>query len=466
MARAESKNQFAMRRLGQEFNTAIQRNQKKGENLPASLHHSGLSGRPTASCERLPQSAEMNQPSRPANRLKLRLTPAAERAVRGGHPWVFADRIRDLNRPGKSGEFAVVYDRQDRFLAVGLYDPDSPIAVRILHCGKPAQLDQEWWREHLASPLRRRAAFFSESTTGYRCVNGESDGWPGLVIDRYAGCCVLKIYTAAWLPHLDLIGELIHQQLHSASVVLRLSRNIQARASMENLADGQILQGTPIDGPVVFRENGKLFEADVIHGQKTGFFLDQRENRKLVGDMAAGCDVLNVFSHAGGFSVYAAAGGATTTTDLDISGHALAAARRNFELNHENKLVHACRHSSVQVDAFEWLAGREKPAYDLVIIDPPSLAKREAEHDGALRAYDRLALAGAKLLRPRGVLVAASCSAHVKEEEFFQTVRRAVSRSRLSFTELYTTRHAPDHPARIPEATYLKCIYLKATAQS
>jgi len=396
-----------------------------------------------------------------ASRLKLRLTPAAERAVRGGHPWVFADRIKDTNRPGGAGELAIAYDRQNRFLAIGLYDPDSTIALRVLHTGKPVQLDDAWWRERLAIPLRERAMLFDEQTTGYRWVNGESDGWPGLVLDRYAGCYVLKLYTAAWFPHLDRIAGLIMDQCSPASLVLRLSRNIRVAAEALGFADGQVLRGEAVTGPVQFREHGKLFEADVVRGQKTGFFLDQRENRRLVGEPARGCDVLNLFSHTGGFSVYAAAGGAKSATDLDISAHALGAAKRNFQLNTNLPSVAACGHQTIQADAFVWLAANTRLAYDLVIIDPPSLAKREADKAEALAAYERLAGAGASLLRPGGMLVAASCSAHVKAGEFFQVVRETVRRASGKFEELRITGHAPDHPARIPEAEYLKCIYLR-----
>lgn len=403
----------------------------------------------------------MSQTTSAAGKLKLRLTPAAERAVQGGHPWVFADRIREINRPGIAGELAIAYDRQDRFLAIGLYDPDSTIALRVLHTGKPVQLDDAWWRERLAIPLRKRAALGDDATTGYRCVNGESDGWPGLVLDRYAGCYVLKLYTAAWFPHLDRIAGLIMDQCGPASLVLRLSRNIRVAAETLGLADGQVLRGEAVTAPIIFREHGLLFEADLIRGQKTGCFLDQRENRRLVGELARGRDVLNVFSHAGGFSVYAAAGGAKAATDLDISAHALAAAKRNFQLNAGQPAVAACVHHTIQADAFEWFAVNSRSAYDLVIIDPPSLAKREADREEALGAYERLSVAGAKLLRPGGILVAASCSAHVRAAEFFQVVREAVRRAPGKFEELRFTGHAPDHPARIPEAEYLKCIYLR-----
>lgn len=403
----------------------------------------------------------MSNPPVNAGRLKLRLTPAAERAVRGGHPWVYADRIKEINRPGAAGELAIAYDRHDRFMAIGLYDPDSPIALRVLHTGEPVQLDDVWWCEHLAVPLRERARLFDDATTGYRCVNGESDGWPGLVLDRYAGCYVLKLYTAGWFPHLERVAGLIRDQCQPGSLVLRLSRNIRVAADARGLGDGQVLRGEPVTGPVQFREHGKLFEADVIRGQKTGCFLDQRENRRMVGELAQGRDVLNVFSHAGAFSVYAATGGAKSSTDLDLSAHALAAAKRNFALNTADPAVRACRHETIQADAFQWLATNSRPAYDLVIIDPPSLAKREADKAGALAAYEQLASSGARLLRPGGILVAASCSAHVPADEFFSLVRRAVRAAPVPFMELRTTGHAPDHPARIPEAEYLKCIYLR-----
>ncbi|HAV64259.1 MAG TPA: 23S rRNA (cytosine(2499)-C(5))-methyltransferase, partial [Verrucomicrobiales bacterium] len=366
-----------------------------------------------------------HQPPQP--RLKLRLGAAAERAVRNGHPWVFADRIKEQNRPGTAGELAVAYDRHDRFLAIGLFDPDSPIALRVLHAGSPAKLDESWWWRRLATPLAERIPLFGPDTDGHRCLNGESDGWPGLVLDRYADVFVLKLYTAAWLPHLNRVAGLIVEQLRPAALVLRFSRNMAPAAAAAGLSDGQLLRGRLDSDVVVFREAGLLFEADVRRGQKTGFFLDQRENRMHVGRLAAGREVLNLFSHAGGFSVHAAAGGARACTDVDLSRHALAAAERNFQLNREHPRVGACRHAVVQADVFAWLETVRQVPHDLVVVDPPSLARRESEKAGALDAYRRLAASAWQLVRPGGVLVAASCSAHVKSAEFFQTVRGALS---------------------------------------
>lgn len=384
--------------------------------------------------------------------------------MRGGHPWVFAESIKEQNREGATGELAVIFDRNDKFLAVGFYDPDSPIRVRILHVGKPIKIDAAFWKSRLEAAFAKRATMFDENTTGYRCVHGENDGFPGLVIDRYGETLVLKIYTTAWR---DRVGDILpllvgidvrrftlnfagssnkDQNLLPSipTIVLRTSRTL-------NAADVEVLHGK-IDGPVQFLENGLRFEADVLRGQKTGFFLDQRENRKIVETLARDRDVLNAFSFSGGFSVYAARGGARSVADLDISAHALASARRNFALN---KLQNV-RHETIQADTFEFLAAKPARRFGLMILDPPSLAKRESEKAGALRAYRKLVASALPWLAPNGILVAASCSAHVTPEEFFSTV---LSASKLK--EIRRTENPPDHPASFPEARYLKCIYLK-----
>jgi 23S rRNA (cytosine1962-C5)-methyltransferase len=216
-----------------------------------------------------------------------------------------------------------------------------------------------------------------------------------------------------------------------------------------------------IGAAIVFLESGLRFEADVWRGQKTGFFLDQRENRRLVGSLARGRRVLNAFSFSGGFSLYAARGGAVSVTDLDISRHALDSARRNFALNAADRSVARCKHELVQADAFEWLAQDSRASFDLIVLDPPSFAKREADRAEALRGYSRLMSLGIERLARGGILVACSCSAHVSAEEFFQTVRRSATKSGRKFEELKTTGHPPDHPATFKEAEYLKGIYLR-----
>lgn len=407
--------------------------------------------------------------------LRLRVSATAETIIRGKHPWLFADSIRAQNREGQPGELAVIFDRKDEFLAVGLYDPESPIRVRILHSGKPRKLDEAWWKANLHQALARRAAMFDAETTGCRLIHGENDNWPGLVVDRYDSTLVLKLYTVAWLPRWRDVASMLCVAQSPERLVLRLSRNIQERAGREfGVRDGMVMNWQPdvgaltestwaesSDGIVIFRESGLRFEAQVVSGQKTGFFLDQRENRRRVATFSEGRDVLNAFSFSGGFSLHAAYGGAKSVTDLDISAHALAGARRNFALNQNLETVARCRHETERGDAFAWLEQAGRTRFDLVVIDPPSLAKREAERPGAIQAYGRLAASGMRLLRKDGLLVAASCSAHVSAEEFFDIVRRTARESGRRFVELERTGHPADHAATFREAQYLKCLYLR-----
>ena len=381
---------------------------------------------------------------KPAPTLRLRLRPTAESIVRGGHPWVFADSIKEQNREGAAGELAVMFDRNDQFLAVGLYDPDSPIRVRILHAGKPTRIDSAFWKKRFEHALAQRK--FDANTTGYRCLHGENDGFPGLVLDRYGDTFAVKIYTAAWIDRIDEMVPLIQALPECKRVVLRLSRNLRD--------EPRVLFGPEITAPIEFLENGLRFEADVLRGQKTGFFLDQRENRQIVESLSAGRDVLNAFSFSGGFSLYARRGGAQTVSDLDISAHALASARRNFSLNN----LEDSRHQTIQADTFEWLAQKPSRQFGLIILDPPSLAKRASEKEGAVRAYRTLAENALPWLAKNGILVSASCSAHVTPDEFFGAVTDFARPHQLR--ELRRTENPADHPATFPEAHYLKCIYL------
>jgi 23S rRNA (cytosine1962-C5)-methyltransferase len=284
------------------------------------------------------------------------------------------------------------------------------------------------------------------------------------VLDRYAETLVLKIYSAIWLPRLEEILALLKEKIPCERIVLRLSRNIRPLAEkLFQRRDGQMLLGSPPSTAVIFSENGIKFEADVLRGQKTGFFLDQRESRAEVERLAVGKRVLNAFSFSGGFSVYAARGGAKSVTDLDISTHALESAKRNFTLNQNFPAVAACEHKTIQADAFEWIE-KAKEKFDLIVLDPPSLAKRESERANAIRAYENLNSVGIARLSHDGVLVAGSCSAHVSSAEFFDAVRSAAMKSGRKFSELKTMLHPPDHPAGFKEAEYLKVIYLKFAA--
>ena len=391
--------------------------------------------------------------------LRIRVTAKTEGIIRKGHPWVYSDSIAYLTREGDIGELAAIYDKNDKFLALGLFDPLSPIRFRVLHTGKPVRADRDFWINRLRAAKARRSGLFDERTNAHRWISGENDGFPGLVLDRYDSVLVLKLYSAVWLPRLTEFLEYLQSEFAPTAIVLRLSRNIQDIAlSRWGVAEGCIAGAT--ENLVVFRENGILMEAEVIKGQKTGFYLDQRDNRSRVELLAKGRDVLNAFSFSGGFSLYAARGGARGITDLDISKHALDSAARNYALN---PWAAATPHETIQADAFEWLANGPKRSFDLIVCDPPSMAKRETDRAGAIRAYHSLADACLRRLRPGGILVAASCSAHVNDGEFFGAVMDAAAKNG-PVTELWSADHAPDHPATFPEAKYLKCVALQLPA--
>ncbi len=396
------------------------------------------------------------------------MVPPAERHLRDGHPWLYDTSISEQDGDGAPGDFAVVFDRKNRFLSIGLYDPASPIRVRMLLSGKPAPIDGAWFRARLQAAAVLRAPLSAPErprTDGYRLVNGESDGFPGLVVDRYASTLVVKLYTPAWIPHLAVLLPALLDVQPAERIVLRLNRSMRREpASLHGLTDGQILFGSPLAGPVVFSENGLRFEADPLFGQKTGFFLDQRDNRSRVEELSRGREVLNVFSYTGGFSVYAARGGARSVTSVDLSVPAIAGVERNFALNMDVPRVRSCPHHPVVGDAFEVLSGMAQTGrrFGLVVLDPPMFAQSKSQVEPALEAYRRLCRTGLAVLESGGSLVQASCSARVPAEAFFAAVQETALDTGRPLRDIQCTAHAMDHPARFLESSYLKCLFATA----
>ena len=393
-------------------------------------------------------------------RLAVRVTPDALRHIRAGHPWVFEESVTSISHEASTGDLAVIFDNDRKFVAGALYDPDSPIQFRVLHVGKPTPIDADWWRSTITNALDVRAPFTTTPDAdrlAYRVLNGENDGVSGLVVDRYAGVLVIKLYSAVWFPHLVAIVNALLDLTGCTAVVLRLARNLQTRETF-GLSDGDVIAGDLADGPVRFLEGGLEFEADVRAGQKTGHFLDQRANRLRVGEMAAGRDVLDVFASTGGFSVHAAAGGARSVHAVDLSAPTLAAAEHNMELNAHLDAVRACAFTTEVGDAFEVMVqlARAGTTYDLVVVDPPSFAQRQANVEGALRAYIRLTHLALRLVRPGGTLVQPSCSSRVTDEQFFDAVLDAAVAAGRPLTEIMRSGHDIDHPVTFREGGYLK----------
>lgn len=394
-------------------------------------------------------------------RIAIHIKPAAERALRQGHPWLFDESIRKQSHVGNAGDLAVIFDGKRQFLAIGLYDPNSPIRVKVLQHNQSVTINAEFWLNRFLIAIAKRSPLLNTETNGYRLVHGENDSLPGLILDRYADTLVLKLYTDAWIPHLREILPLLQMIQPHQRLVLRLSRNIADDVAEYDLFDGQILDGEPLTKPVIFQENGLNFAADVISGHKTGFFFDQRDNRAKVGELAEGRHVLDVFSYNGGFSLYAAAGGAHSVTSLDVSAPALQSAQANFVLNTKHPQVQTAEHRILVNDAFVGLKelAQNGESFSMVIVDPPSFAKRADEVQRALAAYERLTRLALNIVPNNGQLVMASCSSRVTPNLFFKAIQQTAQASGVKLRDVETTSHALDHPIGFPEGEYLKCLF-------
>jgi 23S rRNA (cytosine1962-C5)-methyltransferase len=394
--------------------------------------------------------------------IKIEISKTLQSKIRNGYPWVFKYQIKNQIPEEKQENLAVVYDHKNRFLAVGLWDPYSDLCFRVLSLGKPAKINAAFFLERLHSAIKIREELKSQGTTGYRVINGENDRFPGLVLDRYEDCLVLKLYTTSWFLFLDELCDLFQNEFKSQQVILRLARNVSKFLQADSIyRDGQILYGQESSSWVQFKENGLKFMADVIEGQKTGFFLDQRDNRLTIKKMVKGFSVLNVFSYSGGFSVYAFAGGCKSVMEVDSNPFALETSLKNMKLNFPDDPFPAENFIQKEGDAFQVLKKlkSQNQLFDLVILDPPAFARNKKQKALAVDAYTALAKAGAQLTS--GILFAASCSAHVSAKEFYDAVYLGIRSAGKNFEEIARTGHAQDHPATFSEASYLKSTYIK-----
>ena len=394
--------------------------------------------------------------------LAAKLKPAAEKAVKQRHPWIWDSGIDKISPGGSCGDPVIIFDkRKNKFLAFGLYDPDSPIAIKVLSVGTSMRLDQEWFTDMLQKAHDHRAPLLLTDTNSYRWVYGENDGLPSLIIDVYDEVAVIKLYSLIWEDYLDLIIAGITEVISPKAIVLRLSRLTAEKTKDKALHfDGSLVYGHLPNTEVIFTEYGLKFAADVVSGHKTGYFLDHRHNRYQVSKISKGKRVLDIFSYAGGFSVHALAGGAKEVTSLDISKQALAMADQNVKLNRLN-----ARHKTMAMDAFQAMEklyndGRK---FELIVVDPPSFAKKASETDRALKSYKRLTRYASRLVTEQGILVMASCSSRVSADQFFNAVEETLRDDDIQFEVIQKSTHDIDHPIKIPEAAYLKCGYYKVS---
>ncbi|MGK3997396.1 class I SAM-dependent rRNA methyltransferase [Sorangium sp. So ce1024] len=415
--------------------------------------------------------------------MRVHLTATAAAAVRRGHPWVYRDGIagsggegaerRGERRRGEraprggraaaSGDVVELSAEGAPFLGRGLWDAESAIAVRVFQRAQAPALDERALAERLERAFALRDGWFEgRDTTAYRLCNGEGDRVPSLVIDRYDRAAVVRLDGGVLAPWLDRLLPHLARALGARGV---RSIGLRARApSAGGDAEGKKLahlHGPPLPDRLFVRENGVAMEVDLARGQKTGAFLDQRDNRARVRALAAGRRrVLNLFSYAGGFSVAAALGGAGRVTSVDSASAAHASAQRTFRENG----VDPAAHEFVTADAFDFLekARARGDRYDLIISDPPSFAPSERSKPRALGAYRRLHTAVARVLDRGGVLCAASCSSHITAEDFLATLDDAtLERDDLRVRAIHG--QPEDHPT-LPawwEGRYLKFVVLE-----
>ncbi len=400
-------------------------------------------------------------PSTTPNRVAVKVKTAAERMIRKEHPWIFNESIVKQNAEGKAGDLAIIYDqKKNKLIAIGLYDPFSPIRIKLLQFKTPAKINEDWFREKISLAKTRRAPLLATDTNSYRLIHGENDGLPGLVADVYDQVLVLKLYSLIWKPFLRMVLPLLMEVSACQTMVLRLSRQLQELSSeLPNLSDGQVIFGDLKKEEIIFKEHGLLFSANPIKGHKTGYFLDHRHNRKRVGELSKGKKVLDVFAYAGGFSVHALAGGAREVISLDISSQALEMARKNVALNFKD----TNKHRIMAMDAFEGLEQlyRKGQRFDLIVVDPPSFAKKDSEQEKALDKYGQLTRLASQLVVDGGILIMASCSSRVSKEDFFEKVLSTLSQTGRSFREMERSFHDVDHPVGFPEGAYLKCVFIQ-----
>ncbi len=386
----------------------------------------------------------------------IQLKRGKEESLDRFHPWVFSGAIAKLPDGIEEGDVVIVKAFDDRTIGVGHYQIGS-IAVRMLDFGL-TEIDKTYYTDRLAAALRLRKALGLErpDNNAYRLVHGEGDFLPGLVVDVYGDTAVVQAHSPGMHYARNIIAESLVglEGLPVKNVYYKSETTLPYKAHLDP-------QNTYLIGRAdtdVAIENGLKFHVDWLRGQKTGFFVDQRDNRALLERFSAGRRVLNMFCYTGGFSVYAMRGGATKVESVDSSEKAISLTDANIELNYPGDP----RHHSTAIDAFKYLDEMESGAYDLIVLDPPAFAKHRSALGNALRGYQRLNAKAFEKIAPGGILFTFSCSQAVNKEQFRLAVFTAAARSRRRVRILHQLTQPADHPVNIyhPEGEYLKGLIL------
>jgi 23S rRNA (cytosine1962-C5)-methyltransferase len=391
---------------------------------------------------------------------QLRLKPGRERSLLRLHPWIFSGAVDEIHGSPKSGDAVEIRAADGRFLAWAAYSPASQIRARVWSFDESEVPGPALFDKRIAAALaRRRAEVAVETGNALRLVHGESDGLPGLVADRYGDLLVLQLLSAGCEKWREALIGVLRERSGCSRIYERSDSDAR---ELEGLAarSGWI-SGAGGDAPLKITEHGIEYQVDFASGQKTGFFLDQRDNRLRVRHLAGGREVLDCFCYTGGFSLSALAGGARSVLSVDSSAPALALARRNLALNR----IEAGRAEWLEADVFDALRKlrREGRQFDFVVLDPPKFAPTSKDAARAARGYKDINLNALKLLRPGGLLATFSCSGGVSADLFQKIVAGAAADAGTSLVLRERYRSAPDHPVRLefPEGEYLKGLLLE-----
>ncbi|NMH25725.1 class I SAM-dependent rRNA methyltransferase [Flavobacterium solisilvae] len=381
---------------------------------------------------------------------KVILKSGKEKSIQRRHPWVFSGAVFGVSREINDGEMVEVVDSKNIHLANGFFSDKGSIVVRILTFGTET-FDDTFWQKKLQSAWELRTQLLDfEQTNAFRVIHGEGDGIPGLIIDYYNKNWVIQAHASGIYLQMEAIANAVKSTFPDFCETIYC----KSSGTLQNTGTDYFLFGT--NEETVAKENGILFSVNWVEGQKTGFFLDQRDNRKLLGEFSKGKKVLNTFCYTGGFSIYGMQAQAELVTSVDISQKAVDLAAKNMELNFPN-----ANHKAIADDVFNFMKENHQ-IYDVIVLDPPAFAKSIKSKHTATQAYKRLNIAGLKALAPKGILFTFSCSQVIDDVLFYNTVAAAAIETGRTIRVLHKLTQGPDHPTNIyhPEGHYLKGLVL------
>ncbi len=384
--------------------------------------------------------------------IKLVLKQDREKPVEARHPWIFSGAIDLIDEDFEPGDIVKVYSAKGEFLGKGYLNPRSEIAVRMLTY-EDEEINRDFFEKRIKDAVELRERFIDSDTNAYRLINAEGDFLPGLVVDRYGSYLVVQVHTVGMEKFKQDWIEVLKGLLSVKGIYEKDDAEFRYEEGLEDRIE--TLWGEEPPDFVEIREHGVKFIVDVKRGQKTGFFLDQRENRNILGKLAQDKHVLNTFAYTGGFSVCCALGGASSVTSVESSESALNTCVHNFELNK----INPARHKFVKGDVFEYLR-KTQEEYDLVILDPPAFAQSKNQLIQASRGYKDINLWAMKRLKAGGLLFSSSCSSYISMDLFQKIVFGAAKDAKRHLQILAKTSHPYDHPVSVyhPEGEYLKSL--------